>query len=311
MSSSISSPLLLLSLPLLTVSTWTPKCDGTSEPKDLHGRSYALLHAHRCFLKDVPVLVSSPLNSIPDFVIPSHVVVPRCQGLCLGSLGSDCTPKRTKVEEHKIVVYVNATPYCTTIQLEHHRGPCRCECSRTSCPSPRQYFQSDSCSCSCLPTLASEKLACANSTSREWDSSSCSCKCRSSPLECAPGLHWDSSNCRCHSLEQRQQQATGCRVEGSSSMSREDNGSAQLYLLYLSLTAVGVVLLLAISLYCSVRRKPELPPTQYLVEGSCTLPRIDGLQGYTLPRVSEGGGYTLRLHAEDGGTLTREATVTY
>ena len=111
MSSSISSPLLLLSLPLLTVSTWSPKCDGTSEPKDLHGRSYALLHAHRlvifsleekydvspqrlslacfrCFLKDVPVLVSSPLNSIPDFVIPSHVVVPRCQGLCLGSLGA-------------------------------------------------------------------------------------------------------------------------------------------------------------------------------------------------------------------------------
>ena len=32
--------------------------------------------------------------------------------------------------------------------------------------------------------------------------------------------------------------------------SREENGSAQLYLLYLSLTAVGVVLLLAISLYC-------------------------------------------------------------
>ena len=167
---SISSPLLLLSLPLLTVSTWSPKCDGTSEPKDLHGRSYALLHAHRsffttlskrnfndnlsvknlnlfsdqisffrCFLKDVPVLVSSPLNSIPDFVIPSHVVVPRCQGLCLGSLGgfplscqapastsgSDCAPKRTKIEEHNIVVYVNATPYCTTIQMEHHRGPCR------------------------------------------------------------------------------------------------------------------------------------------------------------------------------------------
>ena len=36
---------------------------------------------------------------------------------------------------------------------------------------------------------------------REWDSSSCSCKCRSSPLECAPGLHWDSSNCRCHRWE--------------------------------------------------------------------------------------------------------------
>ena len=46
------------------------------------------LACFRCFLKDVPVLVSSPLNSIPDFVIPSHVVVPRCQGLCLGSLGA-------------------------------------------------------------------------------------------------------------------------------------------------------------------------------------------------------------------------------
>ena len=33
---------------------------------------------------------------------------------------------------------------------------------------------------------------------RQWDSSSCSCKCRSSPLECAPGLHWYSANCRCH-----------------------------------------------------------------------------------------------------------------
>ena len=30
-----------------------------------------------------------------------------------------------KIEEHNIVVYVNATPYCTTIELEHHRGPCR------------------------------------------------------------------------------------------------------------------------------------------------------------------------------------------
>ena len=30
-----------------------------------------------------------------------------------------------QVEEHNIVVYVNATPYCTTIELEHHRGPCR------------------------------------------------------------------------------------------------------------------------------------------------------------------------------------------
>ena len=36
--------------------------------------------------------------------------------------------------------------------------------------------------------------------------------------------------------------------------------------------------------HLSVRRRPEPAPAQYLVEGSCTLPRIDGLQGYTLPR---------------------------
>ena len=167
MSSSISSPLLLLSLPLLTVSTWTPKCDGTSEPKDLHGRSYALLHAHRlvfsleekygmgkvcCFS---PNTILGVFQVFPqgcacacEFSLELHSglrhPLPRCCSPLSGPLsgqprcffhlllssvttfsGSDCTPKRTKVEEHKIVVYVNATPYCTTIQLEHHRGPCR------------------------------------------------------------------------------------------------------------------------------------------------------------------------------------------
>ena len=43
-------------------------------------RSSALLFAHRCFLRDVPVKVPSPVNTIPDTIIPSHVVVPRCSG---------------------------------------------------------------------------------------------------------------------------------------------------------------------------------------------------------------------------------------
>ena len=46
-------------------------------------------------------------------------------GLCLDSLGSSCLPKKTKLELHPITVYVNNTPYCTSIELEHHRGPCR------------------------------------------------------------------------------------------------------------------------------------------------------------------------------------------
>jgi hypothetical protein len=74
------------------------------------------------------------LHPGPDRPEPHHrAAVCRCRhrarppspGLCLNSLGSECSPKRTKLEQHNIVVYVNATPYCTTIQLEHHRGPCR------------------------------------------------------------------------------------------------------------------------------------------------------------------------------------------
>ena len=47
-------------------------------------------------------------------------------GLCLDSLGSSCSPKKVRLESHSVVVYVNSTPYCTSIQLQHHRGPCRC-----------------------------------------------------------------------------------------------------------------------------------------------------------------------------------------
>ena len=40
----------------------------------------ALLHAHRCLLQDVPVPVPIPLNTIPDLIVPSHIIVPRCSG---------------------------------------------------------------------------------------------------------------------------------------------------------------------------------------------------------------------------------------
>ena len=47
---------------------------------DSHPRSTALLYAHRCNLKDVPIEISAPMNIIPDQILPSHIVVPRCQG---------------------------------------------------------------------------------------------------------------------------------------------------------------------------------------------------------------------------------------
>ena len=77
-------------------------------------------------LQDVPIEIPAPVNTIPDQILPSHIVVQRCSGqtsdfrpellkrlvyitphystllhitgLCLDSLGSSCLPKKTKVE---------------------------------------------------------------------------------------------------------------------------------------------------------------------------------------------------------------------
>ena len=46
----------------------------------LQDMTTALLHAHRCMLKDEPVPVPVPLNTIPDMIVPSHIIVPRCSG---------------------------------------------------------------------------------------------------------------------------------------------------------------------------------------------------------------------------------------
>ena len=118
-------------------------------------------------------------------------------GLCLDSLGSSCLPKKTKVEVHPITVYVNSTPYCTSIELEHHRGPCRCECSLgpASC-SARQHFLPDSCSCQCLPHLTRDKLDCLNSTAHTWDSNTCQCSCRHISVY-SPGMVFNPATCSC------------------------------------------------------------------------------------------------------------------
>jgi len=173
-------------------------CDGRSDKRELQDMTTALLHAHRCTLKDEPVPVPIPLNTIPDLIVPSHIIVQRCSGLCLNSLGSTCTPKKTKLETHSVVVYVNATPYCTSIELEHHRGPCKCECGLTpgSCNN-RQHFLSDTCTCQCLPHLAREKMKCLNSTrGHTWDSDTCQCTCRHKHT-CPPGQYFSLDMCGC------------------------------------------------------------------------------------------------------------------
>jgi len=248
-------------------------CNGRSDKKELQDMTTALLHAHRCMLKDVPVPVPLPANTIPDLIVPSHIIVQRCSGLCLSSLGSECRPKRTKVEEHNIVVYVNATPYCTTIELEHHRGPCRCECGQTSCPSPRHQFQAESCSCSCSPTLTKEKQECSNTTSREWDSSSCTCRCRSPPLSCAPGLHWDADNCLCAVLQAEQE--ASCLGSDGQGGSEGSLPALNLYPVLVIVMAVILFLLLITSLSFTLSARWHTKNTQHrhLVEPAQVQPK--------------------------------------
>ena len=65
---------------------WNVNCNENQDAKAQQARSSALLYAHRCFLKDVPIPIPAPLNTIPELIVPSHVVVPRCSGNTIISL---------------------------------------------------------------------------------------------------------------------------------------------------------------------------------------------------------------------------------
>ena len=101
----------------------------------------ALLHAHRCMLKvfifipsliflfvtwffllqDEPVPVPIPLNTIPDLIVPSHIIVPRCSGesrpdqsslmmkwhvTCRKGVTRDCNGRDKKIEQSKRVTEI-------------------------------------------------------------------------------------------------------------------------------------------------------------------------------------------------------------
>ena len=162
-------------------------------------------------------------------------------GICLNSLGSSCIPKKTRLESHSIVVYVNSTSYCTSVELEHHRGPCRCECLRntTSC-HVRQHFLPDSCSCQCLPSLTSEKSVCTNSSVHMWDSDSCQCYCKQN-TKCQVGENINTTSCRCERLTSQL-----CSV-GS-------RGDAKVYMINVIVLFL-VIIIISISTYWLVIRK--------------------------------------------------------
>ena len=160
-----------------------------------------------------------------------HFILLNFSGICLGSLGSSCIPKKIRLVPQSIVVYVNSTPYCTSILVEHHKGPCHCECLRnaSSCHA-RQQFLPDSCSCQCLPSLGSEKSVCSNSSVHRWDSDTCQCTCKHFNT-CQTGHSMNTQNCKC---EETSFQECGIRT------------SAGINVYIINLTVIVLVMLMVI-----------------------------------------------------------------
>jgi len=157
----------------------------------------AQLAAHRCMIRDVAVQVPEPEDFIAEFIFPSHIIVPRCSGLCLDQPGGTCLPKRPpKIISHQVVLYnVNGTQTCRQVELEHHRSPCRCVCLLTSSDcGPLQIFDSQKCMCSCDKSHNAAKYSCAQDSRHVWDERQCSCVCK---ISCLPGQELDPSSCSC------------------------------------------------------------------------------------------------------------------
>ena len=76
--SRILVPVIFIAVP--NPNAWNMNCNAGQDPNAHQDRSAALLFAHRCYMKDVPIPIPVPLNTIPDIIVPSHVVVQRCTG---------------------------------------------------------------------------------------------------------------------------------------------------------------------------------------------------------------------------------------
>ena len=202
----------------------------------------------------------------------------------MNSLGSSCSPKKTKLESHSVVVYVNSTPYCTSIELEHHRGPCKCECSLGpgSC-SVRQQFSPDSCSCHCLPHLTRDKLACLNSTSHTWDSSSCQCQCRNTNY-CPPGQFFSTDTCSC-------QESYNVQCDFSAVSDTPISNNDKVYLvnfIFLCISVIIVIIVVMFVLMLRCRDPPEETPSPTPGLGELALVGSPSDYTLTLMRRSDG-----------------------
>jgi len=239
----------------------------------------AQLAAHRCMIRDVAVKVPDPEDFIAESIFPSHIIVPRCSGVCLDKVGETCLPKRKpKVVSHEVVLYsINGTQVCRHIELEHHRSPCRCNCllAPGDC-GQNQVFSTSSCSCSCDRSANAAKYSCALDPRRLWDNRKCACICR---VVCLPGQELDSQSCSCHTVVQ-----PSCSV-GAATLASSHPAKVATYIGLGALTMVGLTI--AVTLYYIVVKKspytdlavggPQAAYTITINQNSATIDESTGL----------------------------------
>ena len=187
----------------------------------------------------------------------------------MNSQGSSCLPKRTWTETHSIGVYVNNTSFCTSIELEHHRGPCRCECllDPSSCHA-RQQFLPDSCSCQCLPSLGSEKSVCSNSSVHRWDSDTCQCTCKHFNT-CQTGHSVNTQTCKCQETPY-----ISCSVRSIS--------DDKVHIINLIVLFSGVIIISTTMYWCVIRRRVvDQSPQQLFLQSKANSEENIVINGYT------------------------------
>ena len=118
-------------------------------------------------------------------------------GLCLERPGCECVPKKTRQVKINIVMGVNSSStlqVCSSIDIEEHRGPCKCKCLIKQCHY-NQVFNRDLCQCNCKDSFGVLKRDCLTNgggrATNFWDDDTCSCKCR--PRRCVKG-HYQGIN---------------------------------------------------------------------------------------------------------------------
>jgi len=175
---------------------------------------YSAIHqcpntAYSDIMSSIPVcepretLVELPLPRDPmiEEVTPSHVLVPRCSGVCFqGNTYHKCVPESGGRSSQTFQVLFNRRNpqgsgqlemQCSSINVETHTAcKCGCDVDISNCNS-NQQFNEYYCKCRCSNYL--ERSACLQQRrTKYWDDENCQCLCLQSEWkECSTGYVYD------------------------------------------------------------------------------------------------------------------------